>query len=229
MNILVCAESELVQELLRLALEAGGHKVTAAADPFALATAARGAGALLVEPGRARQAVALLRDRGFAGRALVAADRPPEELQNAAREADADGILALAPPEDLAKRFAQAVGGRRRVLVVDDSEIAARLLAEELQRAGFEVQTARDAETATSAILKRATRPDLVLLDIHMPKVDGPQFCRFIKKNSMFRSIKVIFCSGDSKETVARLASECGADGFVLKDELLGKWIVENM
>jgi DNA-binding NarL/FixJ family response regulator len=45
----------------------------------------------------------------------------------------------------------------------------------------------------------------------------------------MFRSIKVIFCSGDSKETVARLASECGADGFVLKNELLGKWIVENM
>ncbi len=229
MKILVCSESELVQELLRLALEAAGHQLTAAADPFALAPAAREAGALLVEPGRARQAVALLRDRGFAGRALVAADRPPDELQKAAREADADGVLPLSPPEDLARRFAQALGGRRRVLVVDDSDLAARLLAEEIQRAGFEVQTARDVETATSLILKRATRPDLVLLDIHMPKVDGAQFCRFIKKNSMFQAIKVVFCSGDSKESVARLASECGADGFVLKDELLGKWIVENM
>jgi CheY-like chemotaxis protein len=228
-KILVCTGSEVVQELLRLALEAGGHQVTLASEPFALASAAAAAGALLVEPARSRQAVALLRDRGFAGRALVVADAPAEELQKAAREADADGILALAPPEDLARRFAQAIGGRRRVLVVDDSEIAARLLAEELQRAGFEAHTAHDVETATSAILKRATRPDLVLLDIHMPKVDGAQFCRFIKKNAMFRSIKVIFCSGDSKEKVSKLAAECGADGFVLKDELLGKWIVENM
>lgn len=229
MKILVCTESEVLQELMRLSLEASGHQVKLAGEPFALAPEAAGAGALLVEPARARQAVALLRDRGFAGRALVAADAPPDDLRKVARDADADGILPLAPPEDLAKRFAQAIGGRRRVLVVDDSEIAARLVAEELQTAGFEVQVARDVETATSAILKRATRPDLVLLDIHMPKVDGAQFCRFIKKNAMFRSVKVIFCSGDTREKVSKLADECGADGFVLKNELLGKWIVENI
>lgn len=227
-KILVCTDSAVVGEVVRLALAATGHEVIAHRDPFALARSAGDAGALLVEPARARQAVALLRDRGFAGRALVAADLPDEELQAVAREASADGVLPLAPAGGLAKRFARAIGGRRRVLVVDDSEIAARLLAEELRGAGFEVLTAHDAETATSIILKRPSRPDLVLLDIHMPVVNGAQFCRFIKKNEMFRSIRVIFCSADRKEEVARLADECGADGYVLKGELLGKWIVEN-
>jgi len=61
-----------------------------------------------------------------------------------------------------------------------------------------------------------------------MPKVDGAQFCRFVKKNEMFRSIKVIFCSGEARERVKQLAEECGADGYILKDELLGKWIADN-
>lgn len=228
MKILVCSDSDVVVELLRLALEPAGHRITGGADPVALSSEVRDAGALLVDAPRARQAIALLRDRGFAGRALVMGDQPLEELREAAAEAGADGQLQLGAPEELPRRFALAVGGRRRVLVVDDSDLAARLLAEELKSAGFDVLTAKDAETATSMILKRATRPDLVLLDIHMPKVSGAQFCRFIKKNDMFRSIKVIFCSGDSREKVAQLAQECGADGFVLKDEFLGKWIVDN-
>lgn len=228
MKILVCSESAVVAEAMRLALEPGGHQVTSGSDPFSLTEGAPGAGALLVEPAKARQAVALLRDRGFAGRALVAGDAPAAELEKVCKEADADGTLALTPVDDLLRRFALAVGGRRRILVVDDSELAARLLAEELRTAGFDVKTANDVETATSIILKRATRPDLILLDIHMPNVNGAQFCRFVKKNDMFRAIKVVFCSADSADKVAAFARECGADGFVLKGQLLGKWIVDN-
>ncbi|MCM2334354.1 MAG: response regulator [Anaeromyxobacteraceae bacterium] len=104
----------------------------------------------------------------------------------------------------------------------------ARLLAEDLEQKGFEIQYAPDAEKATSIILKRATRPDLILLDINMPKVDGAQFCRFVKKNSMFKAIKVLFCSGEDRARVEQLVAECGADGYILKDEYLGKWIVDN-
>jgi DNA-binding NarL/FixJ family response regulator len=49
-----------------------------------------------------------------------------------------------------------------------------------------------------------------------------------VKKNEMFRSIKVLFCSGEEKEKVQKLVQECGADGYISKDELLGKWIVDN-
>jgi CheY-like chemotaxis protein len=230
LKILVLSESPVVLELVRLALEPGGHQVTGAADAHSLAPHADDCGALIVDLARARLGVALLRDRGFAGRALVLADAGEDEaeVQKTVEECGADGTLAPSPPETLAARFARAVGGRRRVLVVDDSEIAARLLREELESAGFEVQAAPDAETATSLILKRATRPDLILLDVNMPGVTGPQFCRFVKTNDRFKGIKVVFCSGEDREKVAALAAECGADGFLTKDQVLGKWIAEN-
>lgn len=228
MKILICSENENLRTALRAPLEAAGHQVVEGASPSALASVAPEAGALLVEPARAKQAMALLRDRGFAGRALVAADAPTEDLTRRAQDVGADGALAASPPDDLARRFAIAAGGKRRVLIVDDSEIVARLLRIELEKAGFAVDYAPDVEKATSLIVKRATRPDLVLLDINMPRVSGPQFCRFIKSNDRFRSIKVVFCSVEDREKMAALAAECGADGYVLKKEFLGKWVVEN-
>ncbi len=228
MKILICSDSELLLQIAGMALEAAGHQVVPGREPAALATHAESAQALLVEAAKARQAAHLLRDRGFAGRCLLAGDGALEELQARARELGLDGAVVLSPPDGLAARVAAAVEQRRKVLIVDDSEIAARLLAEDLSQKGFEIQYAPDAEKATSIILKRATRPDLILLDINMPKVDGAQFCRFVKKKAMFKSIKVLFCSGEDREKVQRLAEECGADGFILKDEYLGKWVVEN-
>lgn len=227
-KILICADSELLLQVAGLALEAAGHQVVPGRDPFALAPAGVAAQALLVDAARGRQAAALLRDRGFAGRTLLLADGSAEELAAQARELQLDGAVELSPPEGLGARLQAAMERKRRVLIVDDSEIVARLLAEDLEKKGFEIQYAPDAERATSIILKRATRPDLILLDINMPKVDGAQFCRFVKKNSMFKTIKVLFCSGQDRSTVERLVTECGADGYILKDEYLGKWIVDN-
>ncbi len=228
MKILICSESEIVRGAVALALEAAGHQTVSETDPFALLPGIPSAGALLADTSRAKQAVALMRDRGFLGRCFLLGDAPPEELAREAEEIGADGALCTHPPDDLAARFAAALGARRRVLIVDDSEIVARLLQEELEAKGFAIQYAPDAETATSIILKRATRPDLILLDVNMPKVNGAQFCRFVKRNDRFRSIKVVFCTGESREKVAALARECGADGYILKDEFLGKWIVDN-
>ncbi len=228
MKILICADSELLLQVAGMALESAGHQVVPARDPFVLAPAADGAQALLVDATRARQAAALLRDRGFAGRALLLADGSGEDLQARVADLQLDGAVELSPPEGLATRLAAALERRRKVLIVDDSEIVARVLAEDLEAKGFEIQYAPDAEKATSIILKRATRPDLILLDINMPKVDGAQFCRFVKKNAMFKSIKVLFCSGEDRAKVERLVAECGADGYILKDEYLGEWIVDN-
>jgi CheY-like chemotaxis protein len=227
-KILICADSELVLQAAGMALEAAGHQVVPGQDPFALASEVGGAQALLVAGSRGRQAAALLRDRGFHGRALLLADGSPDDLGAQAKDLQLDGVVELSPPDGLPTRLVAALERKRRVLIVDDSEIVARLLAEDLEEKGFEIQYAPDAEKATSIILKRATRPDLILLDINMPKVDGAQFCRFVKKNSMFRAIKVLFCSGEDRSKVERLVTECGADGYILKDEYLGKWIVDN-
>jgi len=228
LKVLICCDSEIVLQLTGMALEAAGHQVVLDREPAKLVAETGGAAVLLVDTARAKQAPALLRDRGFAGKALLAADGPLEELVRQAHELQLDGALVLSPPEDIGKRLTAALGARRRVLIVDDSEIVARLLRAELEAKGFEIQYAPDAEKATSIILKRQTRPDLILLDINMPKVDGGQFCRFVKKNDMFKSIKVIFCSSEDKERMKKLVTETGADGFISKDEFLGKWIVDH-
>jgi CheY-like chemotaxis protein len=227
-KILICAESDLLLQAAAMILEPAGHRVACGRDPFALAGAVEGAGVLLVDQARARQALALLRDRGFAGRALLLADGPAAELAAQARALELDGWVELSPPDGLPERLSSALAQRRKVLIVDDSEIAARLLAQDLLQKGFDVQIASDAEKATSLILKRATRPELILLDLNMPRIDGAQFCKFVKKNDMFKGIKVVFCSGEEREKVARVAAECGADGFILKGEVLGKWVVDN-
>jgi CheY-like chemotaxis protein len=221
-KILICFENDLARGRLRSELEAAGHQVTDAAEPLAMASAVFGAGALLVDLARAKLAIALLRDRGFAGRAVLAFEDLPGDAHQLAQRLGADGILALSPPEELVRRFALAVGGKRRVLVVDDSEASGMALAAELETAGFEALYAPDMTVATACLLRRA-RPDLLLLDVDMPRVSGAQLCRFIKMNDRFRSIRVVLCGAGGREELGALAAQCGADGFVLKEEFLGK------
>ncbi len=223
MKILVCCPSENLREVLRASLSRAGHEPAADSDPNALAELAAESGALLVEAAIGRRAIALLRNRGFAGKSLLACDSGAEQeaTRLQAAEMGADGTLALEPREDLAGRFARAVGGRRRVLVLDEDEIVSRDLTQELEEAGYEVQPAKDVEAAMGLILRRATRPDLVLVDAKLPKVSGPNFCKFLKGNEKFRAIRVLISSADGGD-VSEVVRDCGADGHVVKSELLG-------
>jgi CheY-like chemotaxis protein len=227
-KVLVCCENEIVGDAVALSLSKAGHQSVASADPVQLASNLAGADALVVDGKAGRRAIALLRDRGFTGRALVTGVASQEELALLATRCGADGSLGLDPLDEVPQRFAAAIAARRRVLIVDDSEIVARFLERELAGKGFEVHYAPDAETATAMLARRETRPDLILLDVKMPRVDGPQFCRFVKRNERFRGIKVILCTGAARESVEQIAAECGADGFLFKDEFLGKWVAEH-
>jgi DNA-binding response OmpR family regulator len=125
---------------------------------------------------------------------------------------------------------APAAGGKKpRVLIVDDSEMTARIIEADLVSKGFEVHVADSADKATKIILKKQTRPDLVLLDVRMPNVNGEQFCRFIKSNSLFAGIKVLLCSGEEVEELQRICREAGADGYVAKDAVLSKVVASEL
>jgi CheY-like chemotaxis protein len=117
----------------------------------------------------------------------------------------------------------------RRILVVDDSEMTARMIEAELAQKGYEVVTAVNVDKATRIILRRQTRPDLILLDVNMPGVNGEQFCRFLKGNSLFAGIKVVLCSAAGTEELKRICREAGADGFVPKDAFMSKWVLEQI
>lgn len=117
---------------------------------------------------------------------------------------------------------------KKRIMVVDDSEITGIIIEAELKDK-FEVTLVENVTQAARLILKKETRPDLVLLDVRMPNVDGVHFCRFLKSNSMFQGIKVVLCSGLEISQLQAAAEECCADGFVAKDQLLSKWVIRQM
>lgn len=142
------------------------------------------------------------------------APAPPTTQAAASSTAGAAALSSPKKPDE---------GRKKRVLIVDDSEVTTKLLESELAEKGFDVSTADTAEKATKIILKKQTRPDLVLLDVRMPNVNGEQFCRFIKSNSLFSGIKVLLCSSEDPEELQRICREAGADGFVPKDAILTK------
>jgi CheY-like chemotaxis protein len=120
-------------------------------------------------------------------------------------------------------------GRQWRVLVVDDCDKTVKLIEAELKGKGFEILLAASVDEATRLIVKKDTRPDLILLDVIMPVVDGRQFCRFIKSNEMFSGIKVILCSGIDADELEATAEKYGADGFVHKTDILGRWVLQQL
>jgi CheY-like chemotaxis protein len=227
-KVLVCCGNAIVCDAVALTLSRAGHQAVASGDPMQLASNLSGAGALVVDAAGGHRAISLLRDRGFRGRALFTGVAAPEELSGLARRCGADGPLPLDPLEELPARFAAAVATRRRVLVVDDTEVVARLLEQELAGKGFVVLYAPDAEGAAAILARGGSRPDLVLVDVQAPRVDGLRLCRLVKGDPRFRGIKVILCTSAAREPVERMAAECGADGFLFKDGSLGRWVAEQ-
>ena len=121
-------------------------------------------------------------------------------------------------------------GGRKwRVLLVDDCSRTMRLIEAELARDDLEVLKANSADEATRMIIQESSRPDLILLDVNMPGVNGAQFCRFVKGNSQFAGIKVILCSSMDVDELERTCREAGADDFVPKEQILGKWVTQRL
>ena len=116
-----------------------------------------------------------------------------------------------------------------RVLIVDDDFHVAKLHAAYVDSvAGFlALAPVGTASLALQAI--HSLRPDLVLLDVRMPNVNGEQFCRFIKSNSLFRGIKVLLCSGENVEELQRICREAGADGYVPKDAVMSSLVAKEL
>src|SRR5262245_57512304 len=102
-----------------------------------------------------------------------------------------------------------------RILIVDDNETNRDILATRLAKHGFDLTQAGDGEEALAAA--RAQLPDLVLLDVMMPKLDGFEVCRCLKGDASmpFTPIILITAKADSKDIVAGL--EAGADEYLTK------------
>jgi adenylate cyclase len=102
-----------------------------------------------------------------------------------------------------------------RVLIVDDNDTNREILARRLTPNGYEVLHARDGEEALAAVKQHL--PDLILLDVMMPKLDGVEVCRRLKGDSAlpFTPIILVTAKSDTKDIVSGL--EAGADEYITK------------
>ncbi|RII25836.1 MAG: two-component system response regulator [Geobacter sp.] len=105
---------------------------------------------------------------------------------------------------------------KKRVLVVDDSDIVLAMAREALEEGGFEVVTAPDAKESDAYIFD-IRQPDLVILDVMLPGLDGDKKAKQLKANALTRHIPVLLLSSKPEDELGRLATEAGADGFIRK------------
>lgn len=102
-----------------------------------------------------------------------------------------------------------------KILIVDDDPNILLSLEFLLTKNNYQVLIARNGMEALASIEKDI--PDVVLLDIMMPDLDGYLVCEFIRKNEAYKHAKVIFLSARSKESDIEKGYEMGADLYIVK------------
>lgn len=104
---------------------------------------------------------------------------------------------------------------RSRVLVVDDEPDLVRILEFGLKAAGYAVETAADGQEGLKKA--RELKPDIILLDLMLPKLDGYKVCRLLKFDERYKHIPIMILSARTQEGDQTLAHEMGANRFLTK------------
>jgi CheY-like chemotaxis protein len=109
----------------------------------------------------------------------------------------------------------ESIPPKKRVLLVDDDPIALRIYRDGLSRQGFDVKTAADGLSALQAL--RTERPDVVVLDLMMPRFSGVEVLKFIRGEKTLESLPVIVLSNAYMDPLAKDAASLGAQKGLLK------------
>lgn len=104
---------------------------------------------------------------------------------------------------------------RRTVLVVDDSPTVRKLVEMSLTRNGFQVVHAFDGVAAIKEIARQ--NPSLILMDVNMPRLDGYQLCRLVKKHETTRHIPVVMLTGKEGVFDKLRGKLVGCSGYIAK------------
>ena len=101
------------------------------------------------------------------------------------------------------------------LLIVDDNPENLRVLSSMLRQEGYGVRAAKNGKQALASI--EGSEPDLMLLDVHMPEMDGFELCEIIKKNSKFQNLPIIFLSALNDTFNKKMGFEAGAVDYMTK------------
>lgn len=116
---------------------------------------------------------------------------------------------------------------KKKILIVDDDAQARNSIADflRIENQNYDVATAENGFEA--GILVTQFKPDVIILDLIMPKLDGFKVCEMIKKNHTFQDIKVLVYTGYASEENIKRAYTCGADNVLAKPVEMEKLVEE--
>ena len=103
----------------------------------------------------------------------------------------------------------------KRVLIAEDEPHIVESLSFVLQRSGYEVSSVLDGEAAMARL--RSDPPDMMILDVMLPKLNGFEVLKRLKSDPALRSIPVIILTAKGQTQDRRMAEEIGVDGFMTK------------
>ena len=102
-----------------------------------------------------------------------------------------------------------------KILVVDDEVNITQILEFSIGAEGYEVVTAANGEEAIEKA--RREQPDLIILDVMMPRIDGYEACRILKTNPLTKNIPVVLLTAKGRDIDKRLGYEVGATDYIVK------------
>lgn len=118
-------------------------------------------------------------------------------------------------PKERRSRARSSDKATQTILVVDDSRTVVHMLKSALTQAGYTVLAAADGERGIQ--LARSHRPDLILMDVIMPGINGFQATRLLRKDQATQDIPIIIISGSEQATEKVWVMRLGANGFIPK------------
>ncbi|MBU1112369.1 MAG: response regulator [Candidatus Omnitrophica bacterium] len=104
---------------------------------------------------------------------------------------------------------------KKRILVVDDEQALAELVKMRLETNGYEVLSAFDGQEALDKARKE--KPDLIILDLMLPKIDGYKVCRMLKFDEKYKKIPIILFTARAQESDKKMGQDVGADSYIVK------------
>ena len=126
---------------------------------------------------------------------------------------------------------------KKKILLVDDEPDIVKAVQIRLTEANYEVIVANDGQEALDKAYKEI--PDLIILDLMLPKVDGHKVCGLLKSNTKYNKIPIIIFTAKAQQEDMKISKEVGADAYITKpfdsrrllsqvEELLNRQVQES-
>ena len=114
---------------------------------------------------------------------------------------------------------------KHRILLVDDEPSIVKMVGKRLEVEGFDVVIAMDGQEGLAKA--QAEHPDLIILDLMLPKLNGYEVCTMLKQDTRYHKVPIVLFTAKAQDKDEKLGMECGANAYVRKpfraQELLEK------